>query len=115
MVFVLINRSYFCLILFISMILLSGNESMFVLPNWLYNSLKSTNLNILKNTKFIINFFAVVGLSSGEYSPMDIKCQDGDCASDEQCNTDCVNKGFKNGGTCRIIYPSSNKCCCTIG
>jgi hypothetical protein len=57
----------------------------------------------------------VAGLSSGEYGVMDIKCQDGNCASDGQCNSDCLKKGFKKGGVCRIIFPSSNKCCCTIG
>jgi len=46
---------------------------------------------------------------------MDIKCMNGQCASDGQCNTNCIKSGFKKGGTCRVIYPSSYKCCCTIG
>ena len=46
---------------------------------------------------------------------MDIKCLDGNCASDIQCGADCIKKGFHMGGVCRIIFPSSNKCCCTKG
>ena len=67
------------------------------------------------NTRYIFKFFVVVGLSSGEYSLMDIKCHDGNCAIDGECNTVCIKNGFKNGGTCRLIFPKYLKCCCTIG
>lgn len=56
--------------------------------------------------------YFIVGLSSGEYSLLNLKCQDGDCISDLECYRECYGEGFKYGGACYKINPKTMHCCC---
>ncbi|XP_058739659.1 defensin-like protein 37 [Vicia villosa] len=65
---------------------------------------------------FWILCFALVLLSGfatclGPVGPPGLTCS-GKCTNPAACNKSCIDKGFKNGGTCEGFSPQDLSCCC---
>lgn len=60
---------------------------------------------------FFFNFVVVAGIGTEWFIP-GYKCRDGQCPGNTRCFQDCVETGFKRGGTCIGFYPGHVECCC---